>query len=159
MSQPASVLVIGLGNRSRGDDGVGLEVARRLERSRRSNTRVILAHADLVSLLDLWQGAAGVIVVDAMHSGSHPGTVRRFDARVKPMLGSQFGVSSHAVGLAEVIELGRVLKQLPPHLSVVGIEGADFRPGAGLSPAVARAVPKAVRLVRALLTGLVSNQS
>jgi hydrogenase maturation protease len=75
------------------------------------------------------------------------------------MLGSQFGVSSHAVGLAEVIELGRVLKQLPPHLSVVGIEGADFRPGAGLSPAVARAVPKAVRLVRALLTGLVSNQS
>jgi hydrogenase maturation protease len=50
--------------------------------------------------------------------------------------------STHALGVAEAIELARALGRLPARLEVYAIEGARFTAGAGLSPAVEQAVGK-----------------
>jgi hydrogenase maturation protease len=80
-------------------------------------------------------------VIDAVSSGAEPGTVHRFDASRTPLPASLRRASStHALGLAEAIELGRALDRLPARVIVYGIEGERFEAGAALTPAVAAAV-------------------
>jgi hydrogenase maturation protease len=51
-----------------------------------------------------------------------------------------FRYSTHAIGIAEAIELGRALHKLPRQLIVYGIEGRNFDAGMQLPPAVESAV-------------------
>ena len=59
-----------------------------------------------------------------------------------------FPCSTHTFGVAEAIELGRILEQLPPYLIVYGIEGKQFNTGCDLSTEVAQAVPHVVQRVQ-----------
>jgi hydrogenase maturation protease len=68
-------------------------------------------------------------------------------------------VSTHAFGVAEAIELARVLHQLPPVLVIYGVEGATFELGADLSEQVAAAVPQVVAQVRQELLALTGSSS
>jgi hydrogenase maturation protease len=130
------VLVIGIGNLDRGDDGAGCLVARRVGG--------IDAGADPLALLEVWDGNDDVVVVDAMVSGAAPGTVRWIDPSAEPLPAGLGATSTHALGLAEVVALARVLGRLPARLRVVGIEAADCRRGAPLTPAVGAAVEAVV---------------
>jgi hydrogenase maturation protease len=126
-------LVIGIGNAARGDDAAGLIAARRLGGFEHEG--------DPVALLDMWREADVAVVIDAVSSGAEPGTVHRFDATSAPLPARLRGsTSSHALGLAEAIELGRTLGRLPGRLVVYGIEGERFEAGTELTPAVAAAV-------------------
>jgi hydrogenase maturation protease len=126
-------VVIGVGNAARGDDAAGLITARRLGG---------LEHeGDPVALLDMWREADVAVVVDAVSSGAAPGTVHRFDATAAPLPAQlRRSSSTHALGLAEAIELGRTLGRLPRQLIVYGLEGERFEAGGELTPAVAAAV-------------------
>ncbi len=109
-------------------------------------------------MIEAWQGAAWVMLVDAVHSGASPGTIHRLDARAAPMPTGFFHYSTHAFSVAEAIELTRSLDQLPAHLVVYGIEGANFAAGVEFSPPVEQAVEVVVERiaqeVRAMLTGV-----
>lgn len=61
--------------------------------------------------------------------------------------------STHALGLAEAVELGRALGRLPPTLTVFGIEGTTFTAGATPTPAVLAAVPRVAAASIAELRG------
>ena len=138
------VVVIGVGNPDRGDDGVGLEVVGRLEGGVPDGVRLVrLSGADAAGIMEAWSGAVRAIVVDAMVSGAAPGTVARFDAAAGPLPAGVRLASTHAMGAAEALELGRALGRLPQSLTVYGVEGATFSAGAGLSPEVAAAVEAA----------------
>ncbi len=141
-------LIIGIGNPYRRDDGVGIVVARRLAAERLDSTRVIEQSGEGTALMEAWQGAEHVIVVDAVQSGAAPGTIHRLDARARPMPSRFFHYSTHAFSLAEAIELARALDQLPRRLIVYGVEGTDFSAGEGLSPEVAPAVDEVVHRLR-----------
>jgi hydrogenase maturation protease len=136
----ASVLVIGTGNALRRDDGAGLEAAREV---RRAGIEVREAYGDLSGLADLWAGRQRVIVVDAVRTGAVVGTVHRLDAVAKPLPAIFSRRSTHAIGIAEAVELVRALGRLPRSLVVYGIEGSDFAQGEGLTPEVARATKEA----------------
>lgn len=153
VAAPRAVVVIGVGNALRRDDGAGLEVARRLraaiERRPRAHAAVEDTHADAaiavleyegepLGLLELWQGARATVLVDAIHSGAAPGTIHRVDASREPIPAPLRGSSStHAVGVGEAIELARTLRRLPARVIVYGVEGACFNAGDGLSEDVA----------------------
>lgn len=146
-----SVLVIGVGNDDRGDDGVGCEVARRLAAR---GIAAIVHPGDGADLLTTWPLDRPVIIVDAMRSTAPAGTVRRFDAVAEPLPAGAFALSSHALGLAWAVEMGRTLGRLPPALTVIGIEieRTDF--GAALSAEVAAAADQlATELTAALQAG------
>jgi hydrogenase maturation protease len=131
--------VIGLGNLLRGDDAVGLAVARRL-RELAPTADVQELSGEPAGLLEaLADGAVRVALVDAVSSGAAPGTVHRLDVS-QAALPIDSCTSSHGLGLAATIELGRALERLPPELLVFGIEARSFERGAPLSPDVAEAV-------------------
>ena len=126
-------LVIGIGNPDRGDDAAGVLVARRVHGGR------IVEWSDCSVLMDLWDTADDVIVVDAMSSGLDAGAVRRFDATSERLPARTFP-SSHSFGIAETIELARTLGRLPRQLTVYGIEVSDLEVGARPCPEVLSAV-------------------
>ena len=133
-------MIIGCGNADRGDDRAGLLVARRL-RSLGVDAREQSGEA--AGLLESWQTVpAGqpVIVVDAVVTGSPPGSIFRWDASAAPLSMGSPGCSTHGFGVAEAVELARVLGKLPQELLIYGIEGARFEAGAEPSPEVLRAV-------------------
>lgn len=136
-----SVLVVGIGNAYRSDDGAGLAVAEHV-RAAADGVEVIACEQEPLRLLDAWGGADLALVVDAVSSGAEPGTVHRFDASTEALPVTVFRGSTHALGLGEAIELGRALGRLPGRVLVFGIEGERFSAGDRLSPAVAAAVER-----------------
>ncbi len=150
----STVLVIGVGTASRGDDAAGLAVAQ-LVRARlttpgpaaESGVAVRECAGDAAPLLDLWRTADAVVLVDAVRSGAPPGTLHRLEAHTGPLPAGFRPASTHALGVAEAVELARRLRTLPQSLVIHGIEAASFAIGEGLSPPVAAAVEEAAERV------------
>lgn len=140
----AGLIVIGLGNAFRGDDAAGLAVARALG----DDPRVLVHEGEPIDLLERWEGAGEVIVVDAARSGAAPGTVHRLDGLAAP---AGLGGSTHAFGLAATLELARALGRAPERVTVYAIEGEDFGAGTELSAPVRAAVDELARELRGRL--------
>ena len=103
-------MIIGIGTHSGGDDQAGLLVSGRL---RELSVEAIDYSGELLGLMDLWEGADRVILVDAMRSGEAPGSVRRLDWGAAPFAGQELPISTHGLGpfaiLSLAAELGRYL--------------------------------------------------
>lgn len=132
--------MIGVGNALRGDDAAGLVVAERLGG--------ITHEGEGTALLDLWEGCDAVVLIDTMRSGAPPGTIRRFDASSDPLPAELSRASTHAIGVAEAIELARSLGRLPRTMIVYGVEGAMFDAGAPLSAAVSASLEALTEAVK-----------
>jgi hydrogenase maturation protease len=146
---PTSTLIIGIGNMYRSDDAVGILIARKLAELAIPDTRILEEAEPDLGLIDTMEGAGAVILIDAASSGSPPGTIHRFDAALEPLPVEFFSYSTHSMSVAEVIELGRAFRRLPPRLTVYGIEGAVFSPGTELSGRVRRSIgPAAQKILR-----------
>jgi hydrogenase maturation protease len=143
----SSVLVIGVGNAYRGDDAIGLVVARRLKKRALDHVKVLEESGEGAALMESWKDAGTVILIDAVHSGAMPGTIHRLDPHAQPISAKFFHHSTHAFGLAEAIEITRALDQLPPQLIVYGVEGKSFEAGAELSLEVEKAAQEVVKRV------------
>jgi hydrogenase maturation protease len=137
-----------LGNRYRGDDAVGPLVAERL---READALVLDCADEPTRLLDEWAGLETLVVVDAVVTGAPPGTVHRVDAGNGPLPRDLGLASTHAVGVADALELGRAVGRAPRRVVVLGVEGAAFGMGADMTPEVARAVDDVVAAVLAEL--------
>jgi hydrogenase maturation protease len=143
------MIVIGLGNEFRHDDAIGLVAARRL------CDRGIPAEeheGDLATLIDLWKGADALILIDAVTSGAAPGTVYRVDVSVSTLNRELFKSSTHALGLADAVEMSRALGTLPARVLVFGVEVEDLSAGVGLSTDVAEALTALLEDVVGLCT-------
>lgn len=136
--------IIGLGNRLRGDDAVGLLVAARLRRRVGDRMDVVEAEMAGLEILELMVGARAVILIDAARGGWAPGTIHRFDASAGPIGREWFPHSSHALNTADTLELGRAVGSLPPTVIVYGVEVGDTGAGRPLSPSVAQALEDVV---------------
>ncbi|MGH9679518.1 MAG: hydrogenase maturation protease, partial [Candidatus Acidiferrales bacterium] len=139
-----SVLVVGIGNPLRADDAAGHLVAEGLGRRNLSFLKIVEHLGDGASLMALWGNTKTVIVVDAVVSGAVPGTIHRIDAIKDPLPVWLSEVSTHGLGLAQAVELARVMNQLPRRLIIYGIEGRSFEAGGELSSEVRAAVSQAV---------------
>jgi hydrogenase maturation protease len=135
----ATVVVIGVGNPFRHDDAAGLDVARLLRGRLPDGVGLLERDGEPTGLLAAWDGADAAWIIDAVSSGAPAGTVHRIDAGRQPLPAELFRASTHALGLADAVELARVLGRLPAHTIIYGISGADFSAGQGLSPPVAAA--------------------
>lgn len=136
-------LVVGIGHPDRGDDAVGRMVAARLRDRVPNDVRVIETDGEAGKLLDLFGDTDDVIIIDAGLSGAKPGAIHRLDAVAASLPRPMFAMSSHAIGLVELIELARTLGTLPRRCVVYAIEAESFALGAGLSRSVGEAVETA----------------
>ena len=140
------VVVVGVGNAYRGDDGAGLAVAERV-RGLVEGVEVVTCEQEASRVIDAIEGRDAAVLVDASSSGATPGTIHRFDASIEPVPARSFRSSTHAFGVGEAIELARALGKLPPAVVVIGVEGKVFAAGQGLSAPVEAAVEPAVEVV------------
>lgn len=140
-----TIVVVGLGNRYRRDDGVGIVVATALSELALSDTRVVTDIVEPMSLLDAWSGAELAVVIDAaVRPQSAPGRISR--CAVSDVVAGSAAVSSHRIDVAGAYTLGVALDRVPQALTLITVEVADTGHGVGLTPRVAAAVPDLVRM-------------
>ena len=139
---------MGIGNAWRNDDAAGLAVARLLQGTLPEGVEVLEREGEPSGLIDSWEGADAVWLVDAVSSGAEPGTVHRHDASEVELPAALFDTSTHHMGLAEAVELARALGRLPETAIVYGIEGGSFDTGETLSPEVEAAATRVAEAVR-----------
>lgn len=157
------VLVIGLGNPLRGDDGVGPQVVQRLDRRWGHRPAVRLAISAGSDLIDLLASADGcsVVAIDAADLGRPPGAWIRI--RVSPRHGLAEGrppALAHAMGLAETLALLEALALGPSSVIVFGVQPGRLGWHPGLSRAVRRAVgPVTAAVERELTAGAVRRKA
>jgi hydrogenase maturation protease len=130
------VLVIGVGNRDRGDDGVGPAVVDEIRR-RAVPVGTMVREGDLADLLLDWGPDDDVTIVDCVAGTGPVGAVSVLDAG--ELRGSGL-TSTHGMGVAESVQLATVMDRLPRRLRVVGVSGRTFRYGP-ISAELSRLVP------------------
>jgi hydrogenase maturation protease len=150
------VLLLGIGNEIRGDDGLGLHVARRaaelLPADLAPSVDVDEACTGGFELVDYLRGYERVVIADAIQTaGGEPGAVYRLDAaafRPTAHLGHSHGVNlAGALAVLERLELGA-----PAEVVVVAVEAARLNEFTEeMTPAVAAAVEEAAAAVVAEL--------
>jgi len=132
-----------------GDDGVGLEVARRLAAGMLPpHARAEIGGSDSLVLPTLWQGEESVWLVDALRRGETPGTVHRL-GHDELLLLPQGHRGAHQLSLPESL---RWIATSCPEMRAVryrlwGVEPAVIEPTEGLSPQVEEAVAMVVEAI------------
>jgi hydrogenase maturation protease len=134
-------LLLGLGARDRGDDAAGLIVAARLRPRLVDRARVVEGCADALAFVGHLDGVDTAVVVDALESAdARPGTLRRLDLAARDPPPPAPRLSGHGDALGAGWRLARALGVVPRRWWLVGVVGADFTLGAGLSDPVRAAL-------------------
>ena len=141
------VLIIGIGNEFRGDDGAGIICARKIREKVNSNTSVIENNGDGASLMESWKGFNKVILIDSVSSGAKPGTIKKFYGNEAEFLKGNPVHSSHLFSVAEALQTSKILNTFPGNLVIYGIEGKSYRLDSKISCAVNKAIEKLVKVI------------
>jgi hydrogenase maturation protease len=149
-----TVLVAGVGNVFRRDDGFGVEVVRRLASAGDLAAEIFdFGTRGFDLALALSSGRRAAILVDAAARGRPPGTITVLepsDLEVSPIM------DPHGFDPLRALHLARALGGVPAHLRIVVCEPADLGddaiPDTTLSPPIREAVEVAIPLVRRLIS-------
>jgi hydrogenase maturation protease len=158
-------LILGLGNPILGDDGVGWVIAEQVRASLSDpslsagdppSVEIDFASLGGLSLMERLTDVERVILIDSIFTGQKTvGTVSQFTLSDLPDLTGGHSASAHDTSLRNALNVGRSMHiNLPEdqNVIIVAIEAEnvyDF--SQELSPAVAEAVPQAVKTVLGLL--------
>lgn len=153
------ILVAGVGNIFLGDDGFGVEVARRLAKLDLPDGVAVGDYgiSGMHLAYDLADGVKTAILVDAMPRGGEPGTVYVIEPERRITGGSAQAGSAMAFfdghGMQPDVVLGMLdtLGADVRRVLIVGCEPAVVEPSMELSAPVAAAVDDAVRIVLKLI--------
>jgi hydrogenase maturation protease len=149
------IILVGLGHEMHGDDEIGLEVVRTWSEKFgdvNPGVQIALLESPGLNLLGTIAGLDAAIFVAATRSGAPVGTVQILEGE-ELSIGQEFSQKISAWGAAETLSLGKELspEDLPERLVLLGIEGAAFGLGEGLSPAVRAAIPQALSALDQIL--------
>jgi hydrogenase 3 maturation protease len=143
------VAIVGIGHELRGDDGIGVAVARALQPLARPYPWLLVVEGG--SAPENCTGALRrfepdlVLLIDAALIGSAPGTIRWLDWRASAGLSA----STHSL---PVNVLGSYLtNEFNCEVGLIGIQPADTAIGTPLSAAAQQASVRLVRCIRAIL--------
>jgi len=120
------VTIVGIGNRLRGDDAVGLLVVKILAERLPAGTSTFGLDGDQLQLLELMTKADTMVIVDAVQSSAKPGAIFRIDASTDPVPRHFRVFTTHSFDSIQTIELARAMGLLPKKMIIYGIAGKDF---------------------------------
>jgi len=148
----AEWLILGVGNPILSDDGVGIHVVRELQMKYSNIPNIELDEIDTggLSLAERFVGYKKVVMIDALAlQDGKPGAVRRLT--IENFMSTKRMYCAHDCNLATAYD---VLKEelgedkLPDEVIIIGIEIENFDSFSEiLSEKVAKAVPKAIKMV------------
>jgi hydrogenase maturation protease len=139
------VLILGLGNTLRGDDGVGGAVIAALAERRDFPAWVDLIDGGLagMKILSLLEGYEQAIIIDAADRQLVQGRWARLDLdelMVRSMFSTAFG-TLHEADLVDVLVIGQAMEVLPENITIYAVRAMNVDGGVALSSAVADAIP------------------
>jgi len=134
-----SRFLIGVGNETMTDDGVGPRVAdAAAERARALGFETVLIGHDTVSLLAYLDAPTRrVLLVDCVRMGLAPGDWLVFSPDAVETRKPLARMTTHEGDVLRIVEMARQLGGRLPQVTILGIEPADVAPGLELSPALA----------------------
>jgi hydrogenase maturation protease len=121
------VLVLGIGNVGRTDDGLGVHAVRLLvERYRFApSVQIVEAGTRAIDFLEPLTAAELAVLVDAMEGPGPAGTIYRLAAEKLPEeAAARF--SGHSMGAVELLQLARQLGRLPT-VRIIAMQPLDAR--------------------------------
>jgi len=151
------ILVAGVGNVLRRDDGFGPAVAAALGELPHGSKVVETGIGGIALVHELLEGWDGLVLVDAVDRGAAPGTV----FLIRPEVGEAVHVPDvHLANPERVLTMAKALGVLPGRLVIVGCQPQEADElGEGLSPAVETAVSVAAEQVQATVRGWLEEET
>ena len=154
----ARILVAGLGNVFLGDDGFGVEVARRL-RAEPLGDGVDVADFGIRSIHLAYELAGGrydaAILIDAAPRGGTAGTLYAIEPDVDAIDSAVDAADAHSATPATVLATLRRLGTCCGRVVIVGCEPASIEESMDLSAPVAASVDGAMQMVRDLVAKMI----
>jgi hydrogenase maturation protease len=142
------VLILGIGNLLKSDDGLGVHIVRYMEESGAALPEGVelldggTAGFDLLGLIENYDK---IVIVDALKADDKPGSIYRFTPEHAVETRSRF--SLHEVGIMEVIRVLRILDR-NPEIEFIGIVPENIDDiNTNISPAVKESIPRAVEMI------------
>lgn len=155
------ILIAGVGNLLRGDDGFGVRVVQRLaERPLPEGIRVVETGVRGLSLVhELMEGYDACIIADAADHGGKPGSLHLFEPEwPRPGAVHSQPIDPHQVDPSQALILASAVGVAPMKVYVVACQPAEIREFTdGLTPPVEQAVDEAIRMVERLLGQIMKN--
>lgn len=115
-------VVLGVGNILYGDEGVGVYAARALEHCYRFTPEVEIVDGATLgfAMIDLFHGPGTLIVLDALATDAHPGSIFRLPAEELLRLGPEMQPTAHEVDPVTLLRLAPLFGE-PPDMVLIGI--------------------------------------
>ena len=149
----APMTVLGIGNIILSDEGFGVRAMEYLAAHYRFSPGVRLLDGGTLGpeLLHFVTGTEKLLILDAVAGDGAPGTVYRFENDAV-MAHFQEKLSSHEIGIQDVLAWLTVTGKAIPDVVVLGMQPYDLSAGLTLSDAMAAALPSfAARAVEELV--------
>jgi hydrogenase maturation protease len=142
------ILVVGLGNPYRGDDGIGIRAAEEFEAMNQDPTVEVMAAqellpelAEIISHIDL------LVFLDA-RAGGVPGSIEVSEVK-PPELGS--GVFLHTLTMETLLSTARALFGHAPKAVLISLAGESFEFASHLSPEIEAALPFFLKRIKGVI--------
>lgn len=149
-SEPAEVrstriLVAGVGNVLRGDDGFGPAVTELLTELPEGAEVIETGTGGIALLQELMVGCSGLIVIDAVERGALPGTLFYIEPEIEE---TGHVPDVHLANPARVLSMAKTMGLLPERVVIIGCQPLDTEEMCqGLSEPVQRALAAAVNKI------------
>ncbi len=135
------VVILGLGNILMKDEGVGVHVAREVEKRELPDyVEIIDGGTASTDILASMGGVDKLIIIDALKGGEKPGTVYRLYPEDLPVPSESF-VSLHQIDVLLGLSLARKTGSTPKETVIIGIEPKEIDWGIGLTPEIDKKIP------------------
>lgn len=143
------ILVAGVGNTLRGDDGFGPAVTELLGHLPAGAEVIETGTGGVALLQELMVGCDGLVLIDACDRGAEPGTV----FVLEPEVGAGVHVPDvHLANPDRVLSMAKTMGYLPDRVRIIGCQPLDIEEMCqGLSPVVQRALPYAVKKIEEIV--------
>jgi hydrogenase maturation protease len=155
-SDSRRILILGLGNILLKDEGIGVHVAKELQKQDLpGNVEVIDGGTAGLDVLSLAAGVNKLVIIDALRAGKEPGTIykTRLNSRQKDSLTKTFSqekqskISLHQVDLLDALSLSEKINVAPEEIVIIGIEPGDVDYGLEPTERVKQKVPEIIKKV------------
>jgi hydrogenase maturation protease len=131
------VLVLGIGNLMRTDDGIGVRVVQLIEERYRFPEQVTVMDGGTLGLdlLPWIEDAQRLLIIDAVDTGAPPGTLVRLTGAEIPQA-LEVKLSPHQLGLRDLLTVASLLGQAPGETVLWGVQPESVEMALQLSPPV-----------------------
>ena len=150
------IVIIGIGNMLRSDDGLGFHIIKELQKYNLPPD-VKLVERDVLDfqILNVMKNARKVIFVDVVQNNGKPGEIYYLDlTQINTENAEDLRILNiHNLGLEKFLLFCKIMRVSPPRILLIGCEPKNLEMGLELSKEVREAIPKIIKLILKELEG------